>query len=162
MRIEANAWLYVFALLVAGVLTLAGCNSTPFDVSGYGRGPAPLRVPSPGKQADACDCYEDSLTGGQIFTMYCSYCHNAPTLAERPFSQFKNVASHMRNRANLTGKEYAKLIEFLRRWHDVPPPNPETEPSPKNTTFTQPIQELRPQEPASEALPPPRKPVQPP
>ena len=55
--------------------------------------------------------------------MYCSYCHNAPSLAERPFSNFRNVAAHMRVRANLTGKEYAKLMEFLRRWNDVPPPD---------------------------------------
>ena len=75
--------------------------------------------------------------------MYCSYCHNAPALSERPFSNFQNVAAHMRIRANLTGKEYAKLQEFLRRWHDVPPPNPPPSPSPKRFIFSQPITELR-------------------
>lgn len=77
--------------------------------------------------------------------MYCSYCHNAPSLAERPFSQFRNIAAHMRVRANLTGKEYAKLMEFLRRWNDVPPPTPPVEPTPKRMYFSQPIQELRPE-----------------
>jgi hypothetical protein len=86
--------------------------------------------------------------------MYCSYCHNAPTLAERPFSNFQNVASHMRDRANLTGKEYAKLIEFLRRWNDVPPPHPPLEPSPKRLIFSQQIPELRPQAPAKAPAPP--------
>jgi hypothetical protein len=85
--------------------------------------------------------------------MYCSYCHNAPSLAERPFSNFKNVAAHMRVRANLTGKEYAKLVEFLRRWHDVPPPTPPVEPSPKRMYFSQPIQELRKQTPAPGGAP---------
>jgi hypothetical protein len=83
--------------------------------------------------------------------MYCSYCHNAPALAERPFSNYQNVAAHMRVRANLTGKEYAKLMEFLRRWHDVPPPNPEAEPSPKRLIFSQPMSELRKQPPAGAA-----------
>jgi hypothetical protein len=155
MRIKGNLWQCVSSLVVGGALTVAGCTNTPIDVSEYGRGPAPLRMPSPGQEADACDCYEDSLTGGQVFTMYCSYCHNAPTLAERPFSQYKNVAAHMRNRANLTGKEYAKLMEFLRRWHDVPSPNPPLEPSPKRITFPQPIAELQKQQNGTEAAPKP-------
>jgi hypothetical protein len=107
-------------------------------------------MPSPAKES--C-CYEDSLTGGQVFTMYCSYCHNAPSLAERPYAQFRNVAAHMRVRANLTGKEYAKLMDFLRRWNDVPPPTPPLEPSPKRFIFSQPIAELRPKQPASGAAP---------
>jgi hypothetical protein len=86
--------------------------------------------------------------------MYCGYCHNAPTLAERPFASFQNVASHMRNRANLTGKEYALLMEFLRRWNDVPPPHPPMDPSPKRLTFSQQIAELRPQAPAKAPAPP--------
>jgi hypothetical protein len=125
--------------------------------SEFEQGPAPLREPSPAREGEACDCYEDSLTGGQVFTMYCSYCHYAPTLAERPFSNFQNVAAHMRYRANLTGKEYAKLMEFLRRWHDVPPPTPPAEPSPKRFFFSQPISELRPQAPAPETGPMPQK-----
>ena len=125
------------------LLLLAGCVNTPVDTSDYARGPAPLRIPSPARQS--C-CYEDSLTGGQIFAMYCIYCHNAPPLAERPFSNFKNVAAHMRVRANLTGKEYAKLVEFMRRWHDVPPPEGPLEPGPKRFIFSQPIAELRKQQ----------------
>jgi hypothetical protein len=50
----------------------------------------------------------------------------------------------MRVRANLTGKEYARLMEFLRRWNDVPPPTPAPEPTPTRFTFSQPINELRP------------------
>ena len=51
--------------------------------------------------------------------------------------------AHMRVRANLTGKEYEKLLAFLRRWHDVPAPTPPVDPSPKAVTFPQPIAELR-------------------
>jgi hypothetical protein len=142
-----NPWL-VGSAVVLGALLAAGCYNTPVDTSEYARGPAPLRMPSPG--ADACGCYEDSLTGGQVFAMYCGYCHHAASLAERPFSNYQNVAAHMRVRANLTGKEYAKLMEFLRRWHDVPPPHPEVEPSPKRLIFSQPIPELREQAPDKE------------
>jgi hypothetical protein len=114
---------------------------------------------SPATEAESC-CYEDSLTGGKIFDMYCSYCHNAPALSERSFANFRNVAAHMRVRANLTGKEYAKLMEFLGRWHDQPPPHPPVEPSPKRLIYTQPIQELRPQTPAGAATPPAPAPVE--
>jgi hypothetical protein len=141
-------------------LTAVGCLNTAPDFSNYARGPAPLRTPSPAAE-ESCGSYEDSLTGGQVFDMYCSYCHNAPSLAERPYSQFRNVAAHMRVRANLTGKEYAKLEEFLRRWNDVPPPNPPVEPSPKRLIFSQPMNELREQKPAPEAAPNPM-PAQPP
>jgi hypothetical protein len=136
-------------VLVIGVLATPGCYHSPVDTSEFAQGPAPLQMPSPAKEG-SCDCYEDSLTGGQVFTMYCSYCHNAPTLAERPFSNFQNVAAHMRVRANLTGKEYAKLLVFLRRWHDVPPPHPREEPAPTRLTFSQPIAELRPKTPAKD------------
>jgi hypothetical protein len=59
----------------------------------------------------------------------------------------------MRVRANLTGKEYAKLMEFLRRWNDIPPPTPPNTPAPTRLTFSQPMAELKPQEPKPEAPP---------
>ena len=133
-------------LFLVGLLVVAGCYNTPIDLSDFAQGPAPRRMPSPGAPQEAPHSYEDSLTGGQVFTMYCNYCHNAPALSERTFANFKNVAAHMRVRANLTGKEYARLMEFLRRWNDVPPPHSTPEPSPKRLIFSQPINELRPQE----------------
>jgi hypothetical protein len=135
-----NPWLGGAVLGLMGFLAVAGCYNTPIDTSDLALGPAPRRMPSPAKES--C-CYEDALTGGRVFEMYCSYCHNAPSLAERPFAQYRNVAAHMRVRANLTGKEYAKVMEFLRRWHDIPPPNPPPEPSPKRLIFSQPISELK-------------------
>ena len=147
MRRLGNLWLAGSIAVLAGLMAAMGCFNTPVDTSEYWQGPAPRRIPSPAREAAGCGCYEDSLTGGQIFTMYCNYCHNAPSLAERNFANFRNVAAHMRVRANLTGKEYARLMEFLRRWHDVPPPNPPVEPSPKRLIFSQPISELRDQQP---------------
>jgi hypothetical protein len=150
-----HLWLTGSLLALAGALAGAGCYSAPPDNSEYCRGPAPLRMPSP-EQPGNCACYEDSLTGGQVFDMYCSYCHYAPALAERPFSNFRNVAAHMRVRANLTGKEYEKVMAFLRRWHDVPPRHPPVQESPpKRMIFSQPISELRPKTPATGTAPQP-------
>jgi hypothetical protein len=129
------------SLFGAGLLALFGCNHTQPYVYDVANSPAPLQMPEPGEPG--CESYEDSLTGGQIFTMYCNYCHNARALAERPFSNYKNVAMHMRVRANLTGKEYAKLVAFLREVQDVPPPTPPVEPSPKRLISSQPIAELK-------------------
>jgi hypothetical protein len=158
-RIIRSLWLAVcFGVMLIGLLAAPGCFSTPVDNSEKAQGPAPRRMPSPAREDEAQCSYEKSLTGGQVFAMYCSYCHSAPTLAERPFSNFKNVAAHMRNRANLTGTEYAKLMEFLQRWSDVPPPNPQQEPSPKRLIFSQPINELRPEAPGNPVPPDGKKP----
>ena len=130
-------------LVMVALLAPLGCYHTSVDTSEYTQGPAPLRMPSPGRQSGACCSYEDSLTGGKVFTMYCGYCHNARSLAERPFASYQNAAAHMRVVANLTGKEYAELLEFMRRFHDIPPPHPAEEPSPKRFFFSQPIAELK-------------------
>jgi hypothetical protein len=153
MRTVRNRLLIGLVLLLCTIAAIAGCTNTPVDTSSYAQGPAPLRMPSPEEEEQECQSYEDSLTGGKVFTMYCSYCHNAPSLAERPYSQFRNVAAHMRVRANLTGKEYAKLMAWLRRWHDVPPQNPPDQPSPKRFIYSQPIAELAPQPTGKDANP---------
>src|SRR5262249_21773930 len=110
MRNSLRHWRGGLVLVGAGLLVGAGGEHTPIDVSEFGRGPAPLREPGPAS-GPSC-CYEDSLTGGQIFDMYCSYCHNPRNLAERPFANYQNAVVHMRVRANLTGKEYAKLMAW--------------------------------------------------
>jgi hypothetical protein len=143
-------------LVMVVLLAPLGCYHSAVDTSEFAQGPAPLRMPSPAREADACRSYEDSLTGGQVFSMYCGYCHNARSLAERPFASYQNAAAHMRVVANLTGKEHAKLLEFMRRWADVPPPNPPLEPSPKRFIFSQPMAELRPQSAPPEKLPQPQ------
>jgi hypothetical protein len=149
MRINRYLATLGLGLALAGSLIALGCYSTPEDVSERALGPAPLRIPSPANK-DGC-CYEDQLEGHHIFDMYCAACHNARPLAERPFSNYQNAVQHMRVRANLTGQEYAKLMAWLRRWDDIPPPNPAVEPSPKRFIFSQPINELRQQKPPAAA-----------
>jgi hypothetical protein len=75
MGSRQNPWLAGSLVVVAAMLTTMGCYHTPVDTSEYARGPAPMRMPSPAKEEE-CNCYENSLTGGQIFKMYCNYCHN--------------------------------------------------------------------------------------
>ena len=127
--------------VLSGLATMVGCYNTPIDRSDYSHGPTPLRSPSPAK-GESCS-YEDSLDGHRVFDMYCAGCHNARALAERPFSNYQNVAQHMRVRANLTGKEYAKLIDWMRRWNDIPPPVQHEEQGPRRFIFSQPVSELR-------------------
>jgi hypothetical protein len=129
-------------LMVALFIAL-GCYHNPINPPPDS--PAPLRMPPPGQEGH-CN-YEDSLTGGQIFTMYCGYCHFPRSLAERPFANYQTAAAHMRVVADLTGKEHAKLLEYLRRFHDVPPAGQQESPVPTRFFFSQPINELRQQQP---------------
>ena len=126
-------------LLASIALGAAGCFNPPVDVSQL---PAPLRFRLR-KGEELSGRYEDEVTGGQLFTMYCGYCHNMRAVGERPFSNYQNVAAHMRVRALLTGEEQAKIEAFFRRWHDIPPASGPVEPSPKRQIFSQPIPELR-------------------
>ena len=141
-------------LLVACLAgALAGCQTplpkdnpegTRVSSTNFVKGPAPLRMPSP-DQAEGSTRFEDSLTGGEVFQMYCSQCHNRRPMSERPFANYRNVAAHMRTRANLSGKEFEKLVDFMRRVQGAQLPNPDTEPSPKQFTFSQPVSSLEPQ-----------------
>jgi hypothetical protein len=144
--------LLLFLLLISGTVATLGCYSTPVDLS---QTPALFRFRLP-KGDELSGRYEDDVTAGQLFSIYCGYCHNARPLAERPFSNYQNVNAHMRVRANLTGVEAAKIEAWLRRWHDVPSPSEPVEPSPTRLTFPQPIAELRPQPPAQGRPPQPQ------
>ncbi len=132
-------------LLPWACVMLAGCWDIPSAHTtsrNYSHRDFPLDSP------DAQEC----LAGGELFKTYCGSCHNARALGERPFSNYEVAVAHMRQQAYLTGREYRQIIHFMRRWHDVGPPTPETEPSPKRFFFSQPISELRP--PAPEKKPP--------
>ncbi|MGC1722856.1 MAG: hypothetical protein WA746_28090, partial [Isosphaeraceae bacterium] len=60
---------FFFRLTSVAALATLGCQSTPIDLT---KGPAPLRIPRPGEQSQT---FEDSLTGGEVFSMYCNQCH---------------------------------------------------------------------------------------
>ena len=106
-------------LLVLAVIVFptCGCYNPPVDVS---QTPAPFRFRTP-KGEETSGNWSDEVTGGQLFSMYCGFCHNARAIGERPFSNYQNVLAHMRVRALMTGEEQAKIEAFFRRWHDIPP-----------------------------------------
>ena len=157
MRANRVGWSIGLLPAVVGLFITLGCQNTSVTDSPFSRGPVPLRIPGPTETGENC-CYEDALQGYHVFVMYCAACHNARPLAERPFSNYQNAMQHMRVRANLTGKEYAKLLAWLRRWDDVTELDQREVPSPKRFFFSQPIPELRP-EPAAgpEVLPKPKE-----
>jgi len=126
-------------VLLTVALPILGCYNPPVDVS---QAPAPFRFRLK-KGEELSGKWEDEVTGGQLFSMYCGYCHNARAIGERPFSNYQNVVAHMRVRALMTGEEQAKIEAFFRRWHDVPPASGPIEASPKRQIFSQPIPELR-------------------
>ncbi len=126
-------------LLVAVAVPILGCYTPPVAVS---QAPAPFRFRLR-KGEELSGRWEDEVTGGQLFSMYCGYCHNARAIGERPFSNYQNVVAHMRVRALMTGEEQAKIEAFFRRMHDVPPASGPIEASPKRQIFSQPIPELR-------------------
>jgi hypothetical protein len=128
----------LLVLLVAAFPAM-GCFNPPVDVS---QTPAPFRFRLM-KNDELTGKWEDEVTGGQLFSMYCGYCHNARAIGERPFSNYQNVTAHMRVRALMTGEEQAKIEAFFRRWHDIPPASGPIEPTPKRQVFSQPIPELR-------------------
>jgi hypothetical protein len=147
IRYQLAAGLLLLATAIAGCLTpdtlpKDNVRGTRVASPNFVDGPAPLRTPSPA-QAIGSERFEDSLTGGEVYEMYCAQCHNRRPMFERPFSNYQNVAAHMRTRANLSGKEYEKLVAWMRRVQDAPLPRPDTEPSPKRPVFSQPIPELR-------------------
>jgi hypothetical protein len=132
-------WGLTALTLAVAALPSVGCYNPPVDVS---QTPAPFRFRL--RQGEELSGrYEDEVTGGQLFSMYCGYCHNARAIGERPFSNYQNVLAHMRVRALMTGEEQAKIEAFFRRWHDIPPASGPIEPSPKRQIFSQPIPELR-------------------
>lgn len=144
---------------LAVAVALIGCRTTePVTHVGDPHAAGAISDGSDAAGTDACppERYEDQLTGGRVFQMYCGACHNARALGERPFASYENATNHMRVRANLTGEEYRKLMVFLRYWHDVPPQTPPNEPSPKRFIFSQPISELRPEPaaPPQDVVPP--------
>jgi hypothetical protein len=135
---HAGPW---FGLLVVTVGLVAGCEMPSAHTSSRNfslRGEMPVDPPGPNSPHD-----EDAMAGGELYKLYCGSCHNARPLGERPFSNYEVAVAHMRDQAYLTGEEYRQIIQFIRRWHDVGPATPPTEPSPKRFIPAQPISELR-------------------
>jgi hypothetical protein len=144
----------LFVGIVAALMTGCETPSAHTISRNFGlRGDLPVDPPRDGPESE-----DDCLEGGRLFKLYCGSCHNARPLGERPFSNYHVALTHMRSQAYLTGKEYRQIMMFLRRWDNVGPPTPPTEPSPKRFIYSQPISQLREEPPAASSpapVPPP-------
>ena len=82
--------------------------------------------------------YDQRADGGTLYKQHCSRCHNARPLSERSFAQNEVSLAHMRDFSGLTGEEYRKIVQYMRRWHDVGPATPNVETSPNRFFFNDP------------------------
>ena len=126
-------------------VTCLGCalsNPSPHTLSrDYNLEQLPVDRPN-----NAPKSFENDVSGGRLFQLYCASCHEGRPLGERPFRETAVTFSHMRTQAYLTGTEYRKLVHYLRRWHDLGPTFEEVEASPKRFFYSQPITELKPED----------------
>lgn len=56
----------------------------------------------------------DAPDGAALWSRHCGQCHNKRSPEKFSDSQWEVVVQHMRVRANLTGKEAAAILDFLK------------------------------------------------
>jgi len=96
--------LYVMCAVVAVavVATLIGCaHDTPTQ-------------PSAGETSAVSNSSPTAKSGTQLWSENCTRCHNARPSNEYSAQQWDIIVHHMRLRANLTGEEQRKIVEFLQ------------------------------------------------
>ena len=63
-------------------------------------------------------CYESkkvaAKSGVQLWSENCTRCHNAPGPGEFSNENWDIVATHMQVRANITGNDAKKILDFLK------------------------------------------------
>lgn len=80
-------------------LVVAACSSSP-------SGPA-----APGQPAAATPAAKG---GAQLWQESCSRCHNIRSPSEFSNTEWEILVHHMRFRANLTGQEERRILEFTK------------------------------------------------
>jgi|ERR1041384_1087081 cytochrome c5 len=94
--------LTAFTLLALPLgLTLNGCSTAPSGAAG-----------KPASVAGATDIHAKS--GAQLWGERCGFCHNVRSPTSFNDAQWEVATLHMRVRANLTGEEQRKILEFLK------------------------------------------------
>lgn len=92
----------IFALTAAAVI-LGGLLSV--QVAAQDRG---------GGQTAALPEKQSGLDGGQVFQRYCGQCHGERYPTERTKDRWTIIATHMRVRGQLTGKEAKAVLSYLQ------------------------------------------------
>lgn len=133
-KLNPSAALALIALVVSLTIGCAGPLSAHTWSKDYGQRRMPTDAPSQKRALK----YDQRVDGGTLYKQHCSRCHNGRPLSERSFAQNEVSLAHMRNFSGLTGEEYRKIMQYMRRWHGVGPASPEVEPSPKRLFFNDP------------------------
>lgn len=132
-----NYLLLAFIIVTALLAFVAGCAG-PFSAHTWSRDYGLRRMPNEAPNEATGLKYDQRVDGGTLYKQHCSRCHNARPLSERSFAQNEVSLAHMRDFAGLTGEEYRKIVQYMRRWHGVGPPTPDVEAAPKRFFFNYP------------------------
>jgi mono/diheme cytochrome c family protein len=137
IRTKALSAAYVIATLCGGVWSMTGCTDLS-SAHTWSRDFALRRPPTEATPNSGKLKYDQRTDGGTLYKQHCSRCHNGRPLGERSFAQNEVSLAHMRDFAGLTGEEYRRIVQFMRRWHGVGPATPDVETSPKRFQFDDP------------------------
>jgi cytochrome c5 len=91
--------------LIGAVLAVTGC-ATPTQRTAAGAAPAPA--------ATAQKVAATGKGGAELWGQTCGHCHNIRSPSSYSDAQWDVVMLHMRVRANLTGEEQRKILQFLK------------------------------------------------
>lgn len=103
MALSISRSLVVLGVLSAGISLFAvGCSvaNTPRSTSSTKPGVAPAPVAAKG--------------GAELWADTCGHCHNLRSPTSYSDAQWDVAVHDMRARANLTGEEQRKIVEFLK------------------------------------------------
>src|SRR5689334_14995732 len=107
-RQSQKKWTVLSGITVAliGAWVVAGCSSQDT--------PPPSAAASTQPVHAAAIESSTHKSGNQLWSENCSRCHNIRPPEYFSDAQWDIIAHHMRLRANLTGEEQRKIVEFLQ------------------------------------------------
>ena len=135
--ISSPTQLLALGLCCYSLVWASGCAG-PLSAHTWSRDYGLRRMPADAPNGRASLSYDQRVDGGTLYKQHCSRCHNGRPLSERSFAQNEVSLAHMRDFAGLTGEEYRKIVQYMRRWHGVGPATPDVEPAPKRMFFDDP------------------------
>ena len=92
----------VSSLVLAAALVIVGCNTA-----------GPQKVENPANNPEAT--VSEGLSASELWSRNCARCHNMISPDRYSDTEWEIAMHHMRLRANLTGEDHRKILEFLKR-----------------------------------------------
>jgi mono/diheme cytochrome c family protein len=133
---QSRLWLASIALTSLLAFSI-GCAG-PISAHTWSRDYGLRRMPTEAPNEATGMKYDQRVDGGTLYKQHCSRCHNGRPLSERSFAQNEVSLAHMRDFSGLTGEEYRKIVQYMRRWHGVGPATPDVDTTPKRLFFNSP------------------------